>query len=219
MNPDIDSLDDVIVDIADAVMPEAKSRHLMRRRLKGTQPNFIPPSFETLYPSPRRLDIGAGLVRETNWIALDSDPRTAPDLLMDAQSLYVPDEVIDEARMVSALSCFQSPARGLREAWRVLRRDSVLTITEPYAFSTDTLPTVQSHLSLAFWYHVTRDAITEYIPANVSGCWSLVSYKREVHRNMVDQVCRKLKFTEEQAISLMPTLVKKQVVVLKKVML
>jgi hypothetical protein len=215
-----DPLDDVVVDVTDMVLPDAEARHLMRRRLHVAPVNHVAElSFEQRFPAPRRLDIGAGFVREPGWIAVDVDPRTSPDLLTDAQSLLVPDDSVDEARMVSSLGCFASPARALRETWRVLRVNSALIITEPYAFSTVSLPHVKNHLSMTFWHHVARDAVTEYVPANTSGRWELASYKRDLHQNMTDQVCRKLKFTVEQAVSLMPGLVKRQTAVLVKIVL
>jgi hypothetical protein len=211
-----DPLDDVTVDITDVTTPETESRHLLKRRLRGVQSKTVSVvAFDKQFPAPRRLDIGAGYKRERGWIAVDVDARTSPDVHADAQSLMIADDSVHEIRMISALGCFQSPARALSEAWRVLCPGASLTIVEAYSFSTDALPT-QHHFSTTFWRHVTQDAVTEYVPTNANGRWMLASYRREAHRNMIDQVCRKLKFTEEQAISLMPSLVKRQVVVLTK---
>jgi len=216
-----DLLDDVIVDITDAIGPEAESRHLLKRRLRGTLTSTTPPvPLEKRFPAPRRLDIGAGLIREPGWIAVDIDPRTSPDILADAQSLLITDNSVQEARMLSALSWFSLPARALREVWRVLVSNGLLTIVEPYPFSTESvLPGLRHALSPLFWSHVTRNNVTEYVPANAHGRWELLSYKREVHQNMLDQVCRKLKFTPEQAMNLMPGLVRRQTVRLQKVVL
>lgn len=81
-----------------------------------------------------KLDIGAGLDRNSDWTTLDIDPKANPDLLDDATILgTIPDQSCDEIRavhLIEHLYHFQVPPT-LRLWFRKLKPQGILTLYIP----------------------------------------------------------------------------------------
>jgi len=176
-----------------------------------------PPDLEKRFPRPRRLDVGAGTVRERGWVSLDDDPTTRPHLLMDAHELRLPDESVDQARMTRALSVMREPRLVLIELWRVLTRGAVLTVRDvaPGADLT-VLPGTRHELTDAFWSDVTRLRPHRYVPSGARGRWELRRSQRDFTA-VGERLAWKLKLTRDEVLSTFRNVSHEQVVELVKV--
>jgi len=218
MTDEDDILDDVRQSTADGSWPEAEAEALMKKRLKLTKAEhaFSQPKFEKKFSGHRRLDIGAGQIREAGWIAVDLDANSCPDLVMDAHALQMENECVHEIRMIFSLSAFSYPARVLKEAWRVLVPRGELTIVEHAPFSDSSAqPGVRNHFAPSFWNTVTSARPADFIPAGECGRWEMVGVANDMHY-MTEKLCQKLKLTREQVIEFF-SVVKKQTVKLRKI--
>ncbi|HDP36855.1 MAG TPA: methyltransferase domain-containing protein [Candidatus Atribacteria bacterium] len=81
-----------------------------------------------------KLDIGAGYIRRKGFKRVDIDPKTKPDYLLKAQDLRgINDNSVDEI-MASHILEHIPPNETfltLREWWRVLKPNGVITIKTP----------------------------------------------------------------------------------------
>lgn len=97
----------------------------------------------------RVLEVGAGHAGRrgtfrppsagvTEWLTLDRDPETRPDLVGDVTRLSEPDASFDTILCLEVLEYVANPVAALREFRRVLRPGGTLVLSVPFLHRQDT---------------------------------------------------------------------------------
>ena len=69
------------------------------------------------------------------WIFADIEERHKPDVIFDVANMYkIKDETIDVVNAIELFEHVENPERGLKECYRVLKKDGIMFLSAPFLF-------------------------------------------------------------------------------------